>query len=389
MAKICSFWVNDTRFVPPLVLECRTMAASGHSVLLLTPQVAGQPPVEEPVPGFRIRRLRLPVSSSHGQAPLAFLRYVWFVALSIVLGVQADADVYVGHDLSGLVPAYIVGYLRKAAVVYRAHELFSEVTHVRWRRLWRLLEEMLVKHVDLVVAPEENRAQIYAREYHANRPPLVVLNCPVLRPLQRGDKLRAYVSQHRHKPFQRICVYAGALLEDSCIRELISAFVQVRSESVLVLVGFGSQRFIEEIAVMIREQDLSQRVLYYGTVPYEDLESILASADVGVVLYRNTGLNTYYCAPNKLYQYLHAGLAVISSDFPGLRAFVCGRQVGLVVDPESPEAIAEAIDQIGEDGQLLRAMSERARRTAEADCNWQVQGEKLLCAYEELANRRA
>jgi glycosyltransferase involved in cell wall biosynthesis len=110
------------------------------------------------------------------------------------------------------------------------------------------------------------------------------------------------------------------------------------------------------------------------------------SASLGVVIYQNTGLNNYYTAPNKLYEYMQAGLPVASSDFPALKEVVEGYDLGCTFDPEEPESIAEAINLVLAYGQRYDTMRRNALEAAKI-FNWENESRKLLDIYERLSHR--
>jgi glycosyltransferase involved in cell wall biosynthesis len=122
-------------------------------------------------------------------------------------------------------------------------------------------------------------------------------------------------------------------------------------------------------------------------VPYHELAPWTASADVGILLYRNDCRNNYYCAPNKLFEYMMMGLPIIAPDFPGMRALVEGEEVGLCVDPEDPAAIAAAVNRIAADPAWTARLKQNALRLARERYNWERESGPLLARYRELAGR--
>jgi glycosyltransferase involved in cell wall biosynthesis len=120
-------------------------------------------------------------------------------------------------------------------------------------------------------------------------------------------------------------------------------------------------------------------------VPYDELVPYTASADLGILLYRNDCRNNYYCAPNKLFEYMMMGLPMIAANYPGLMPIVEGEQVGLCVDPESPAAIAAAVNRLAADpGQRERMRANGLRLTAER-YNWETESTPLVRLYGALA----
>jgi len=119
-------------------------------------------------------------------------------------------------------------------------------------------------------------------------------------------------------------------------------------------------------------------------VPYEEVAPYTASADMGILLYRNDCRNNYYCAPNKLFEYMMMGLPVIAPDFPGIVPLVEGGEIGLCVDPASPAAIAAAVNRLARDPMARQRMKVNALRLSSERYNWQVESRPLLERFRAL-----
>ena len=122
-------------------------------------------------------------------------------------------------------------------------------------------------------------------------------------------------------------------------------------------------------------------------MPYHELLPYTASADIGILLYRNDCRNNYYCAPNKLFEYMMMGLPMIAANYPGLLPLVEGEGVGLCVDPESPQAIAAAVNRLAADPDRRERMRRNGLRLAEERYNWDIESVPLLQLYGSLASR--
>jgi len=147
------------------------------------------------------------------------------------------------------------------------------------------------------------------------------------------------------------------------------------------LMGWG--RLEEQLREMVKQEGLEHRVYFAEPVPPDELVRYCMSASVGVVMYRSTGLNNYYATPNKLYEYIHAGLPVVASDFPALREIVDGHGLGCTFDPESPESIAAAINWVLADEQRYSTMKNNTLEAAKV-FNWENESQKLRKVYERL-----
>jgi glycosyltransferase involved in cell wall biosynthesis len=111
--------------------------------------------------------------------------------------------------------------------------------------------------------------------------------------------------------------------------------------------------------------------------------SICSVADVGIHPIENTCLNHFYCLPNKLFQYIQAGIPVLCSDFPEMRKIVNGYKVGEVFDVEDINNISNTINIFFEDMEKLMEYKNNCIK-ASATLNWNIEKIKLLDIYSQL-----
>ncbi|MBZ0253555.1 MAG: glycosyltransferase, partial [Candidatus Methylomirabilis sp.] len=123
------------------------------------------------------------------------------------------------------------------------------------------------------------------------------------------------------------------------------------------------------------------RVDFRGFQGRREVAAALAEARAGLTLFLPLP-NHVAAQPNKLFEYMAAGLPLIASDFPLWRAIVAGANCGLLVEPLDPRAIAAAIEQILEHPDDADKMGRRGREAVYARYNWNVEAEKLLRFYE-------
>jgi glycosyltransferase involved in cell wall biosynthesis len=126
-----------------------------------------------------------------------------------------------------------------------------------------------------------------------------------------------------------------------------------------------------------------RRTSYLGWLDKRGLAEDLGQARAGLVLLHPTN-NYRVIRPNKLYEYMAAGLPVIASDFPHWRELVGGCRCGLLVDPLDSTAIADAILHLLSHPQAAAEMGQRGRGAVLERYNWGTERARLIVAYEEL-----
>jgi glycosyltransferase involved in cell wall biosynthesis len=116
--------------------------------------------------------------------------------------------------------------------------------------------------------------------------------------------------------------------------------VPERHELRLVMAGtFGPATLVEQLVA----QRGWAKTKMVGFLARPDLARLLSEARMGLVLFHPAPNHTE-AQPNKLFEYMSAGIPVVASDFPLWRQIVEGAGCGLLVDPLDPRAIAEAME---------------------------------------------
>jgi glycosyltransferase involved in cell wall biosynthesis len=120
-------------------------------------------------------------------------------------------------------------------------------------------------------------------------------------------------------------------------------------------------------------------------VPYETLLRWTASADIGLLIYSpDHALNVRLCLPNKLFEFIMAGLPVLASQLDAVSELLSTHKVGRIISSLAPEAIGAAINRILADRQELEQMRQNALRAAQDVFSWEKEQRQLLLLYENV-----
>ena len=124
-------------------------------------------------------------------------------------------------------------------------------------------------------------------------------------------------------------------------------------------------------------------VNYHGHISRSTMARILSNTRAGLVLFHPSA-NHINAQPNKIFEYMAAGVPVIASDFPLWREIIDGAKCGILVDPLSCSSIADAIRWIFSNSHEAEAMGVRGREAVEKTYNWNSEGLKLVELYNKL-----
>ena len=149
------------------------------------------------------------------------------------------------------------------------------------------------------------------------------------------------------------------------------------------LVGkFESQRYEN----YIRNKKESKHIKFYNWVDRNEMLEILNQSMVGIVTYLPFP-NHINAQPNKLFEYMSAGIPVIASDFPLWRQIIENEKCGLLVDPRNPQQIAEALDWIFDNPKEAKIMGDNGKKAVKDKYNWDLESSKLLGSYLSLLKK--
>jgi len=310
------------------------------------------------------------------------LTSVWYM----VAAHRCDADVYQVHDLWTLFSAILVGRLRKRPVIYDAHELASEQGDSRslYNRFLRLLEWWFIPRADRVIVPNHSRARVYMEEHRLKAEPLVVLNCPPMMQLGRTNLLRQTLGLPGSV---KVVLYHGALMPGRALEELLCSSHYFNEGIILVIIGEQNTYYQQVLYPLWRSAGLQGVVFFLPYMPHEEIMPYVASADLGVVIYKNINRNNYLCAPTKLYEYFMANVPVVACDFPEICNLLREYPVGLTFNPDEPFSIAAAINAFFRGETIRRLEIGKYLDLARQRFNWEIESPKLLNLFVSLTWR--
>jgi glycosyltransferase involved in cell wall biosynthesis len=292
-------------------------------------------------------------------------------------------DVVHAHDLNTLPVAAALARTGRRRLVYDAHELYTEVSTLsaHERRIWRAIERRLIGRADHVFTVCESIAAELSRRYGIGAP-TVLLNCPPAAARVVADRehpLRAHAGLDASA--EPIVLYQGGFAVHRGLPELLDAAGRLH-RGVVVLMGWGVLE--HRLGEMVQERDLGDRVRIVPPVAPAEVQRYAAGATVGVIPYQPVGLNNYYTTPNKLFDYMSAGLAIAGSRLPELERFVDGLGVGVTFRPGDPDDLARALNGLLADPARLAAMQARSLQVRDR-FTWETVESALIEAYAGFA----
>lgn len=390
--------------------EARTLQTAGHQVQVVALSAPNLPKREMTPdgiqidrvsrgPGARLRSVSDPTSTSGKntkqrrflvQMAVRMVKFVAQTPLSNfvqsgidkrmkVAALEFSPDVIHAHDLETLELGFALKEYLSIPLIYDSHEIASERNHHTQAQKDRAAkkEAALISIADAVIMVSSGCAEFTAQKYGIPLP-TVIMNTPDFDPAT--IEVRDLRKELKIPLENLVLVHQGSLQKNRGIEQSIEAVRDIPNVT-FVIVGYGQNRPLLENYV--EQAGLSEKVKFFGPVPYDELIEWTASADIGMCTIVGKTKSYLYAMPNKLFEYTMAGLPVIASDYPDMGKFVTVNKMGVTCDPESVESITKAIHLLVTNSGLRNELSVGAK-SARQEFNWEREQGKLHEIYSRL-----
>ncbi len=293
------------------------------------------------------------------------------------------ADLLVANDLDTLLPNFFVSRLRGIRLLYDSHEYFTGVPELESRpsvqKIWKLAERLVFPHLSYIITVNESIASLYRNEYH--KQVRVVRNIPDWPGLPAGFDKAAFRREQGLPSGKKIIILQGSGINVDRGGEEAVAAMEYLEDAVLLVAGSGD--VIGRLKEQCIQKHLGDKVLFRDKMPYEELLKFTCSADIGLTLDKDTNINYRYSLPNKLFDYIHAGIAVLASDLVEVKKIIMKYEIGQVVEGHDPLLLSEKLNDMLKNRQQLEKYKSNALKAA-AELTWQQEQKQLLAIIDEL-----
>lgn len=312
---------------------CTFLQAHNYNVVLVGRLLAGSPAIER---SYTTHRFKLWFTTSalfYAEYNLRLFVYLLFTKYDCLLA----------NDLDTLLANYAVQQLKGGELYYDTHEYFTEVPELAHnafaKKTWLRMERYIFPKLKNVYTVNNSIANIYTSLY--GNTVHVVRNIPVFANTSAIVKSRKELGLN---PNQIIIIMQGAGINiDRGAEEAVLA-MQYLPNYLLLIIGSGDA--IPAVQQLIQQRNLQHCVQLIPRMPYTELMHYTRTANVGITLDKDTNLNYKYSLPNKLFDYLHAGIPVVTSNLVELATIVTQYNVGQITPSHAPQAIAATITSV-------------------------------------------
>jgi glycosyltransferase involved in cell wall biosynthesis len=282
------------------------------------------------------------------------------------------ADILWASDLDTLLPNYIISQLKKIKLIYDSHEYFTESVHKKSsKKLWEKLESYLFPRLKNVITVNESIKKVYEEKFRV--PITVIRNVPHQFKTNETDKNIVLPKD------KKILIMQGMGLNENRGAEEAIEMMQLLPED-FMLYFIGSGTILNNLKEMVIELRLESKVIFVNPLPYEQMMEYTRQSFLGLIFEKIEVSDEHrFSLPNKFFDYLHAGIPVLSSKAPEIKKIIEKYDVGDFICSFDPKEIAEKIISISKD-EITYQMWKLNTVKASSKLNWKNE-EKILTDF--------
>jgi len=249
----------------------------------------------------------------------------------------------VSNDLDTLPANFIAHWMKRIPIVYDSHEYYTETPELVSRPfiqgVWQWIERMIFPKLTDIITVNESIADLYKKKY--GKKVNVVRNIPRTFKLADTHKTREELGLPEDK---KIVLMQGAGINiQRGAEEAIEAIKDIEN-SILLIIGGGD--VLEQLKHRALQPEIAGKVIFLPKMPYQELMEYTRLADLGLTLDKDTNINYRFSLPNKLFDYIHAGIPVLASRLPEISRIVEDYNIGMVAESHDPAYLAKLIGQM-------------------------------------------
>jgi glycosyltransferase involved in cell wall biosynthesis len=364
-SQVCHLTSAHSRYDTRIFLkECQSLAKAGYDVFLIVADGKGDE-IKNNIKIYDVGK-----SKGRIQRILKTTKKVFQKAKLI------DVEIYHIHDPE-LMPIGVKLKKIGKKVIFDAHEdlpqqLLSKpyLTKNIRKILSKILSTYEKKACEKIDAIITATPFIKEKFLKINNNTIDVNNFPIL-----NELFEKSITDYAKK--KQIC-YIGGLSKIRGAEEIMLAMGNTKKEVKLIIGGKISDLKKENL-----QSFFEYKIENLGFIDRNNVKKVLSESIAGIVTFLPVP-NHIHSQPNKMFEYMSAGIAVIASDFPLWKEIIEKNNCGICVDPLKPKEIANAINYLVDHPNLAKEMGENGRLAVEKYYNWSIEEKKLIKLYAEL-----
>jgi glycosyltransferase involved in cell wall biosynthesis len=275
------------------------------------------------------------------------------------------------NDLDTLLAGLLLKIQHGCVLLFDAHEIYPEqlAEHMRsetWYHFYSQLEKLLLPFADGRLTVCDSLGDYFQRRYNTG-PFLTLRNTPSIKYLPDESIL-----ERCNDPVH--ILYHGAYFQYRGLDEIIAIAGRVK-QARFIFRGIGA--YENALKAQVAARGCEQQVHFVPPVPIDALVSTASACDIGLNPFISVCLNTEYALPNKLFEYMMAGLAVANADLIEMRLLTQKLDNGVLFNSCDSESIVQSLNALISDRERLQAYRRKSYEASKTEFHWEHEEGKL------------
>ena len=367
--KIIISVTNDLSTDQRVKKVCGTLNAINYDILLIGRKRLTSLKLDRP---YRTKRMKLIFNKGA-------LFYAEFNIRLFILLVFSKVDIYHANDLDTLLANYLAAIIRRKPIVYDSHEYFTGVPEIQNKKLvkkvWLTIEQFIFPKLKHIITVNQSIAKLYKEEY--NKDLRIIRNVPnKVEALKLKSKSELNIVEDKD-----IIITQGAGINiNRGIEELVEA-MQYLNDVCLIIIGDGD--IIPQLKKRVLELKLENSIIFKGRMPYHEMMQYTQYAKLGITIDKDTNTNYKYSLPNKLFDFIHAGIPILASKIIEVEKIIKKYQIGLFINNHEPTHIANQIKYALDNKELISEWKSNTHHACK-ELNWEIEENTLKDLYKKI-----
>lgn len=368
MKRVIVSVINDLVTDQRVNKSCLTLQKMGYKVLLVGRKQRKSPSMD-PRP-YDTKRMKLLFE----KGPLFYAEYNIRLFFFLLFH---KANLLLSNDLDTTLPNYFISKMKGIPMIYDSHEYFTETPELvgrpRVQRVWKRIEGFVVPRLKEMITVCDSVAELFHEKYGVDCH--VIRNIPPRASLPpRGEKSTLNLPDDKH-----LLVLQGSGINIQRGAEELVEAMRYLDDCFLMVIGGGD--VLATLKQMTTDLHIDDRVCFLPRMPYAEMMAYTQLAELGFVLDKDTNLNYRFCLPNKLFDFIQAGVPVVASNLVEVGKIIKKYDIGLFIPDHDPKSIAATIRQ-GLDDQEARMRWKQGLAQAAEELCWENEQQTLIEIYK-------
>lgn len=378
----------------------KKLTERGHQVTIVTGEFAklNLPPTETKdvfrgeIDGVDVIQISIPYSNSDGIAKRSwiFVKFAW-KGIQIAIKEEYDLLFATSTPLTAGIPGIWIKWFgkKKRKFVFEVRDLWPELPKALGMKNplllggMNLLERLSYRKADACIGLSPGICQGIEKRSQEGKSIKMIPN---------GCDLNIFVPGQRNKlelegvkSTDKVAIFTGAHGIANGLDSVVDMAFELkqRNRNDIKIVFIGDGKLKPQLQQRCKNEGLDN-CLFFPPVPKTMLKSIVANADIGLMILKNVPAFYYGTSPNKFFDYIASGLPVINN-YPGwLADLITENNCGEVVKPDDAVLFANAVEKLADNKELRTEYGNNARLLAERDFSRDILSDKFVDFLEEI-----